>query len=37
MANDKDVDKAVKAARKAFPSWSKMDGDERANLMAKGY
>jgi aldehyde dehydrogenase (NAD+) len=35
MANDKDVDKAVKAARKAFPSWSKMDGDERANLMQK--
>lgn len=35
LASGEDVDKAVKAARRAFPLWSKMDGDERANLMQK--
>lgn len=35
LASSKDVDKAVKAARKAFPEWSKMDGDKRADLMMK--
>ena len=35
LASSKDVDKAVIAARKAFPEWSKMDGDKRADLMMK--
>jgi len=34
-ASESDVDKAVKAARRAFPEWSKMDGDMRADLMVK--
>jgi len=34
-ASENDVDKAVKAARRAFPEWSKTDGDVRADLMAK--
>lgn len=33
FASKEDIDKAVKAARAAFPSWSKTDGDYRANLM----
>jgi len=32
-ATENDVDKSVNAARKAFPEWSRMDGDERADLM----
>lgn len=35
LASEADIDKAVMAARRAFPGWSKMDGDERANLMQK--
>ena len=35
LASEADIDKAVMAARRAFPEWSKMDGDARANLMAK--
>jgi len=35
LASSEDVDKAVKAARKAFPEWSAMDGDKRAELMMK--
>jgi aldehyde dehydrogenase (NAD+) len=32
-ANDKDIDKAVKAARKAFNSWSKLDPKERGKFI----
>ena len=32
-ANDKDVDDAVKAARKAFPEWSKIGGKERGKYI----
>lgn len=32
-ANEKDVDSAVKAARKAFPSWSKLSGKERGKYI----
>lgn len=32
-ANDKDVDLAVKSARKAFKSWSKLDPKERAKYI----
>ena len=32
-ANDKDIDKAVKAARKAFKSWSKLDPKERGKYI----
>jgi aldehyde dehydrogenase (NAD+) len=32
-ANEKDVDMAVKAARKAFPAWSKLPGTERAKYI----
>jgi len=32
-ANDKDVDKAVKAAAKAYPLWSKMKGADRAKYL----
>jgi aldehyde dehydrogenase (NAD+) len=32
-ANEKDVDNAVKAARKAFPSWSKLPASERAKYI----
>ncbi len=32
-ANEKDVDKAVKAARKAFPSWSALSGKERGKYI----
>lgn len=32
-ANEKDVDKAVKAARKAFPIWSKLSASERAKYI----
>lgn len=35
LASESDVDRAVKAAKRAFPEWSKMDGDARADLMAK--
>ncbi|MCL5070868.1 MAG: aldehyde dehydrogenase family protein [Actinobacteria bacterium] len=35
LASVGDVDKAVQAAKKAFPEWSKMDGDKRADLMMK--
>ena len=37
LANEKDVDRAVKAAREAFDSgvWSELDGDERADYMLK--
>jgi len=35
MASQKDVDRAVKAARAAFSEWSRIDGDKRADLMAK--
>jgi len=35
LASAKDVHKAVTAARAAFPEWSRMDGDRRADLMAK--
>lgn len=34
-ASASDVDKAVQAAKRAFPEWSKWDGDKRADLMAK--
>jgi aldehyde dehydrogenase (NAD+) len=33
MASDVDVDKAVKAARKAFPAWSKMKASERGKYI----
>lgn len=32
-ANEKDVDDAVAAARKAFPAWSKLDGKERGKYI----
>lgn len=32
-ANEKDVDSAVKAARKAFPSWSKLPAKERGKYI----
>ena len=32
-ANDKDVDRAVKSARKAFQSWSKLDPKERGKYI----
>ena len=32
-ANDKDIDKAVKSARKAFKSWSKLDPKERGKYI----
>ncbi|MBD77882.1 MAG: betaine-aldehyde dehydrogenase [Crocinitomicaceae bacterium] len=32
-ANDKDVDKAVKAARKAFPTWAKLPAKERGKYL----
>ncbi|MFM7636509.1 MAG: aldehyde dehydrogenase family protein [Crocinitomicaceae bacterium] len=32
-ANEKDVDNAVKAARKAFPTWSKLPASERAKYI----
>ncbi|MEQ8625480.1 MAG: aldehyde dehydrogenase family protein [Vicingaceae bacterium] len=32
-ANEKDVDKAVKAARKAFPIWSKLEAKERGKYL----
>ena len=32
-ANEKDVDEAVKAARKAFPAWSKIGGKERGKYI----
>tara|TARA_B110000046_G_scaffold48630_1_gene53893 strand:- start:561 stop:2030 length:1470 start_codon:yes stop_codon:yes gene_type:complete len=32
-ANEKDVDAAVKAARKAFPAWSKIGGKERGKYI----
>ena len=32
-ANDKDIDKAVKSARKAFKSWSKLDSKERGKYI----
>ncbi|MDG2423309.1 MAG: aldehyde dehydrogenase family protein [Phycisphaerales bacterium] len=32
-ANDKDVDDAVSAARKALPSWSRLGGQERAKYL----
>ena len=32
-ANEKDVDNAVKAARKAFPAWSKLPASERAKYI----
>lgn len=35
MASEIDVDKAVKAARAAFPLWSRTNADTRANLMLK--
>ncbi|MCD6575379.1 aldehyde dehydrogenase [Candidatus Aerophobetes bacterium] len=37
LANEKDVDRAVKAAREAFDKgiWSELDGDERAEYMLK--
>lgn len=35
LASAKDVDNAVRSARVAFPKWSAMSGDERANLMMK--
>ena len=35
LASENDVDKAVKAAKRAFPEWSKLDGDTRADLMMK--
>lgn len=31
--NEKDIDVAVKAARKAFPGWSKLPGSERAKYI----
>ena len=33
MASDVDVDKAVKAARKAFPAWSRMKASERGKYI----
>ena len=33
MGNESDVDKAVKAARKAFPIWSKKSQDERTQIL----
>ena len=35
MANEKDVDNAVKSAREAFPAWSKTSVAERSALMIK--
>ncbi|HPJ39096.1 MAG TPA: aldehyde dehydrogenase family protein, partial [Spirochaetota bacterium] len=35
MGNEKDVDRAVACARKAFPSWSKTTVGERSELMTK--
>ena len=35
MANADDVDRAVQSARKAFPAWRAMPGDQRRNLMFK--
>ena len=32
-ANDKDIDKAVKSARKAFKSWSRLDPKERGKYI----
>ena len=32
-ANDKDIDKAVKSARKAFQSWSKLESKERGKYI----
>ena len=32
-ANEKDVDKAVKAAQEAFPSWSRISKQERSDLL----
>lgn len=32
-ANEKDVDRAVKAARKAFPAWSKIEAKERGKYI----
>ena len=32
-ANEKDVDAAVTAAKKAFPKWSKLDGKERGKYI----
>ena len=32
-ANDKDIDKAVKSARKAFKSWSKLEPKERGKYI----
>jgi aldehyde dehydrogenase (NAD+) len=34
-ASANDVNKAVQAAKRAFPEWSKTDGDVRADLMMK--
>ncbi len=35
MANAQDVDRAVMAARAAFPGWRALPGDQRRNLMFK--
>ena len=35
MANASDVDRAVAAARRAFPAWRAMPGDKRRDLMFK--
>jgi len=35
MANEKDVDNAVKSAREAFPAWSKTSVAERSALMTR--
>ncbi|GAJ12425.1 unnamed protein product, partial [marine sediment metagenome] len=37
LADEKDVDRAVKAAREAFDKgiWSELDGDKRAEYMLK--
>src|SRR5438093_53605 len=35
MASPADVDRAVDAARRAFPAWRAMPGDKRRNLMFK--
>lgn len=34
-SNSKDVDRAVKAARKAFSSWSKVSASERAKTLLR--
>ena len=35
MANASDVDRAVQSARKAFPAWRALPGDQRRNLFFK--